>query len=240
MTEEMPVMKGMMITAIVLTAVLSLAVPATAHGGSHEDETDIHEGEYAIQLQVIDSVTQETITADIKAANRSLEDVSVASFDVPEGEVEVSATAEGYSSITDTINVTRSGTSRFIRLEPKIQALEITTVGSEGDPLEVDSISTSPESVESSSISRNTSTHTVEEAYQGYTYKVEVLLNGTVVASENVEIQDSDTELEIMVSDQMDIPVIGVDVSSPMVAVISSLVGLGIIGSIVLYTKRKR
>lgn len=240
MTEETPIMRDMIIIAIVFTAVLILAVPATAHGGSHEDDPDLHEGEYTIQLQIIDSVTQETITGDIEAANKSLEDVSVASLDVPEGEVKISATAEGYSSITDTVNVTRSDISRTVSLEPKKQELKVTTVGSKGEPLKVDSISTKPEGVESSSKSSNTSVHTVEEAYQGYTYKVEAISNGTVAASEDVEIQDGDTELEIVVSDQTEIPVIGVDIRSTLFAVVSSLFGLGITGLIVLYTKRKR
>jgi hypothetical protein len=69
---------------------------------------------------------------DIRVANRSIEDKSTATLNLSEGRVKVSATAEEYSSFTDTIDVRRSGMLLSARLEPKRQELEVTTVGSEG------------------------------------------------------------------------------------------------------------
>lgn len=239
MTEKILTVKGIM-TVVVFTGMLTLAVPATAHGGSHEDEPDQHEDEYTIKLLLKDSVTQETIIGDITAANKSIKNESVASFNVPKGRVKVSATAEGYSSSTDTIDVRRSGMMLSVQLEPKKQELEVTTVGSEGKPLKFDHITTSPEKVESSSTSKNTSVHKVEEAYQGYTYTVEAVSNGDVVVTEDVKIQDRDTELEILVSNQTESPNIDIDTESDLLAVVSSFFVLGIVGLIVLYIRKKR
>jgi hypothetical protein len=235
---KIPIVKRTITIAIVFVAVLILATPDTAYGGSHNNASDVQEDEHTITLQLIDSVTQETIIGDIRVADRSIQNESSASFNVSEGMVKVFATAEGYSSFSDTIDVRRSGMLLSARLEPKKQQLEVTTVGSEGEPLKVDYITTSPEKVELSSTSRNTSVHTVKEAYQGYTYTVEAVSNGTVVASEEVEIQDKETELEIVVTNQAEIPIIGVDVKSALFVAVSFFFILGIVGLIVLYRRR--
>jgi predicted aspartyl protease len=69
---------------------------------------------------------------------------------------------------------------------------------------------------------------------------VEVVSNGTVLASEEVEIQDKETELEIVVTNQAEIPILGVNVNSALSLVVSLLFVLVIVGLTVLYRIRNR
>lgn len=230
--------KSVFIISLIFIVTVGLTLPTTAHEDSHDGEENPHMGEKTIKVIIQDSVTNDPITGDIELADKTLRNVSVASLSVPEGESELTVTADGYSNLTTTVNTTKYGSSGIVSLEPKTNELQVRTVGLNGEKSEVDSIQVNPVDLSSSSITRNTSSHTVNEAYQGYNYEIEARLGDTVVASRTVEIRE-ETEVKLVVDEHIEVPVVNINIRPQVGGLILAIIGTGFFGSIVFYWKKQ-